>query len=103
MTCVIPVDVDAARGHVGGHERVDSTVLEAGQRPLALALGLVAVHRDGVDALAAQALDQPVGAALGAHEDQRQVALAAQLAEQGVDALVALDGEEAVLDRGRAA
>ena len=58
---------------------------------------------DDVDALAAQALDQPVGAALGAHEDEREVALAAQLAEQRVDALVALDGDEAVLDRGRAA
>jgi ribosomal protein L18 len=60
------------------------------------------VHADDVDALAAQALDQPVDAALGAHEDEREVAVAAQLAEQRLDALVALDGEEAVLDRGRA-
>ena len=47
MTCEIPVDVDAARRDVGGDERVDAAGLEARERLLALALGLVAVHRDG--------------------------------------------------------
>ena len=40
------------------------------------------MHRDGVDALVAQALDEAVGPALGADEDQREVALAAQLVDQ---------------------
>ena len=75
-----PGDVDAAGGDVGRDQRVDMAGLERCQRPLALALGLVAVHRDGVDALGAQALDEPVGAALGAHEDERELAVAAQLA-----------------------
>jgi hypothetical protein len=60
------------------------------------------VHADDVDALAAQALDQPVDAALGAHEDEREVAVAAQLAEQRVDALVALDRRGSGARRGRA-
>ena len=38
------VDVDAAGGDVGGDERVDLARVEAAQRLLALALGLVAVH-----------------------------------------------------------
>jgi hypothetical protein len=62
------------------------------------------VHRDGLDLAAAQALDEPVGAALGAHEDQRAaVPAAAQLLDQVVE-LVALgfDVEEAVLDVGLA-
>ena len=69
------VDVDAARGDVGRDERVDLAGLEARERALALALRLVAVHRDGVDAVRAEPLDEPVGAALGAHEDEREVAL----------------------------
>ena len=89
--------VDSARGDVSGHQRVDVTGLKAGQSGLALALGLVAVHRDGLMAARAQALDQPVGAALGAHEDQSEVAVALQLADQGLDP-VAADGHEAMLD-----
>src|SRR4029079_15025924 len=96
------VDVDAARGDVGGDERVDGAGLEARQRLLALALGLVAMHRDGGDAGVAEALHEAVGAALRAHEDEGEVALAAQLADEGVDAGVALDRDEAVLDRAGA-
>ena len=92
------VDVDAARGDVGGDERVDAAGLEARERLLALALGLVAVHRDGRLALRREALDEPVGAALGAHEDERALALGVELADQRADALVALDAQEAVLD-----
>src|SRR5690349_4645863 len=39
------VDVDAAGGDVGRHERVDLPGLESRERLLALALGFVAVHR----------------------------------------------------------
>ena len=95
------VDVDAARGDVGGDERVDAAGLELRERLLALALALVAVHRERRVALVAQALDEPVGAALGADEDERQLVLgAAQLAQERVDAVAALDADEAVLDVG---
>src|SRR6186997_2961125 len=66
------VDVDAARGDVRGHQRAHLARLEARERGLALALGLVAVHRDGLDAGAGQALDEPVGAPLGAHVHECQ-------------------------------
>ena len=94
------LDVDAARGDVGRDERVDRARLEPGERLLALALGLVAVHRDGGDAGVAEALDEAVRAALRADEHERAVALAAQLADEGVHAAVALDRDEAVLDLG---
>ena len=54
---------------------VDVAPLEAGQCPFALALALVAVHRDRLELAAAQALDQAVGAALGADEDEGAAAL----------------------------
>src|SRR4051795_3328327 len=60
------VDVDAARGDVGRDERVDRAGLEAGERLLALALGLVAVHGDGRHAGGAEAPHETVGAALRA-------------------------------------
>jgi hypothetical protein len=56
------------------------------------------VHRDGVDAERAELLDEPVGAALGADEDECEVALGAQLLDQRLDPVVALDRAEAVLD-----
>ena len=74
--------------------------LERGQRALALVLGLVAVHRDGAHALAAEALDEPVGAALGAHEHERELARR-ELLDERVEPRVAVDGAEAVLDLGR--
>jgi hypothetical protein len=40
-------DVQAARGHVGGHQQVDFAALEGGQRLQALVLALVAVQRLG--------------------------------------------------------
>src|SRR5690242_5705822 len=64
-------DVDAARRDVRGDEGVDPAGLEARQRPLALGLRLVAMHRDGRDVVVAEALDEAVRAALGAHEDER--------------------------------
>src|SRR5690606_29901751 len=44
------VDVDAARGDVGGHQLLDLAGLEVAQRAQALALALVAVDRRGLDA-----------------------------------------------------
>src|SRR5205814_2534687 len=84
-------DVDAARGDVGGHERVDLAADEGGEGALALALRLVAVHRDGGDALLGQALDEPVGPVFGAHEDERALTVGAQLADELLDAVLVLD------------
>jgi hypothetical protein len=93
-----PVDVDPARGHVGGDEHVDLATLESGEGDLALTLGLVAVHRDGGHALARQALDQAVGAVLGAHEHQRELAFARQLLDERVEPIGAAEAAEAVID-----
>jgi hypothetical protein len=46
-----PGDVDAPCRNVGGDEHVDRARLEACERLFALALGLVAVHRKGLDAV----------------------------------------------------
>ena len=81
---------------------IDFAALEAGQGPLALALALVAVHRDRLDVATAQPLDQPVGAALGADEDERapgvtSLSCVEQVIELGA---LGLDVEELVLDVG---
>src|SRR5919108_3145464 len=69
------LDVDSARGDVGGDQSVVVASLEVGERAAALVLVLVAVHRDRADLLAAEPLDEPVGAALGADEDEGPAAL----------------------------
>ena len=73
-----PGDVDAAGGDVGGDEMGDPAGAERGEGALALALALVAVDRLGGDAGLLEVADDPVGAVLGAGEDQRPLdALAA--------------------------
>ncbi len=79
-----PGDVDPASRDIGRDQRVDLVVLELRERAFALALGLVAVHGHRGDALARELLDELVGAVLGAHEDQRQVALALQMLDERV-------------------
>ena len=95
-------DVDAAGGDVGRDQGVDLAGVEPGERPFALALALVAVHRQGLEPVAAEPLGEPVGAALGADEDQRAAALGApQLRDQVVElGALGVDVEEAVLDVG---
>ena len=78
-------DVDAAGGDVGRDQHVDVPALERGERALALVLRLVAVDRHRVDAAGLQALDEPVGAALGADEDEREVALALELLDERLE------------------
>ena len=51
----------------------------------------------------AQALDQPVGAVLGANEHERQLAVALQLADERFDAVLMCDLDEPVLDIARCA
>ena len=99
------VDVDPAGCDVRRHQRPYLPGLEARERPLALALGLVAVHGDGLDARPREALHEPVGAAPRAHEDQREPVVAAKLGGQRGELVLVLDREEAVRDgcarRGR--
>ncbi len=91
--------VDAARRDVGGHERVHDARLEACERAFALALGLVAVHGDGVDPARGESLDEPVRAPLGAHEHERQPAICLpELGYQSRDLALVRDRDEAVLD-----
>ena len=67
------IDVDAAGGDVGRHQRSHPAVAEVLQHALALVLRLVAVDRFGRDAVLVQAADHLVGAVLGAGEDQHAV------------------------------
>ena len=62
--------MDAAGCDVGCDQRRYLAFLEIGQCALALALALVAVHRCGLNVLTCEALDEPVGAALGADENE---------------------------------
>jgi hypothetical protein len=64
------VDVDAAGRDVGRHQHADLAALEVGEGALAGVLRLVAVDRLGALAGLGQVLGDPVGAVLGAGEDQ---------------------------------
>ena len=61
--------VDAARGHVGGHQHADLAALQLGQGAGALALVHVAVQGGRGEPLFGQAVGQVIGAALGRRED----------------------------------
>ncbi|HYB22779.1 MAG TPA: hypothetical protein VED41_03210 [Solirubrobacteraceae bacterium] len=93
-----PLHVDPARRDVGRDERVDGAGLEAGERLLALALRFVAVHRHRRDAVGCEPFDEPVGAALGADEHEREVAVATELADERLDPVLVSDLHEPVLD-----
>ena len=54
------VDIDAARGDIGGDQGLDLAVAEGGKRPLALALRLVAVDGFGREALLVELAPLPV-------------------------------------------
>ncbi len=93
------VDVQAARGDVGGHEDADGVGLEVGQGLGAGVLALVAVDRSGRQAVLVQVLGQAVGAVLGAGEDQHLFpgADGDQVRQQGA-LLVGRQAEHALLD-----
>ncbi len=65
------IDVDSARGNIGGDEHRRLVDLEVVQRPLAGVLGLVAMDRLGTDAAVVQSLNQAIRPALGSREDDR--------------------------------
>ena len=74
MTCVTPVDVQAAGRNVGGDQYVDLAGPERPQGPFAGALAEVAVHGGRGEAAEVEILGDPVGGALGPREDHRQAA-----------------------------
>src|SRR5579864_5403423 len=93
------VDVDAARGDVGGDQRPDLAVAKRRQHPLALVLRFVAVDRLGGDAGADQTAHDFVGAVLGPGEDQRAVdGLLAQYVDERCRLGGAIDANDALLD-----
>ena len=98
------VDVDAARGDVGGHQGAQLAALELGQRLGACALALVAVQGHGLDAAVVQVVGHLVGTELGAREHQHlaPVAFADQVGQHFLLAVAAhgVDELRDALDRG---
>ena len=82
-------DVEPARRDIGRHQHVDRALFEVFQSLRALALGAVAVDGGSGDTVAQEFAHQAVGVALGAHEHQRLLHLAAldQMCEQGAFAI----------------
>ncbi len=64
------LDVEPARGDLGGDQHGEPAGLEVGQRAHALRLALVAVDRGRADAVMAELEGEAVGAVLGPGEDQ---------------------------------
>src|SRR6185312_2564872 len=64
------VDVNPARGDVGGHQRTNVAALEAAQGLRTCGLAFVAMQGHRLDAVLGQKLGHVVGAKLGAREDQ---------------------------------
>ncbi len=77
------VDVDTARGDVGGHQDPDLTTGEGGQVPLTRVLGQVAVKVDRRDTRRRQLLGELLGAVLGAREEQPASGTRRQLPDDG--------------------
>ena len=67
------VDVDATGRDIGGDQDRDVAVLEALERTLTRALGLVAVDGGGADVRSVELLDELVRPVLGAREHERAV------------------------------
>ena len=96
-------DVDPAGGDVGGDQRIDLTGVEAGQRPFALALAFVAVHRQRSrrpwlrSRLASRSAPRLVRTKTSVLLALRAAQLGDQMVELGA---LGVDVEEAVLDVG---
>src|SRR5579871_3319925 len=70
--------MNPARRHVGGDQYTVSTVLEALQRLVPLALRAIAVDRGHLVFPPPQKFREPVGALLGGHEDEERTLLVLQ-------------------------
>ena len=67
------VDINAARGNVGGDEHLHLARLEALERERASILTFVAVDCPGLNANAVELLDNTVGAVLRSRKDERSI------------------------------
>jgi len=92
-------NVDAARGDIGGNENAHLAAAEGVERAHARVLRFVAVQRDGVHAGLQEIPAHPVGAALGAREDEHAIhgAVGEETIEQ-CSLLLGADEEHALLD-----
>ncbi len=90
-----PVDVDAARGDVGGDEHVDLAARERVEGALTLTLRAVAVDRGGLHPALLELLGQRLGAVLGAAEHDRRAGRASDVGGH-LDAIVLVDLPEQV-------
>src|SRR5205823_8346230 len=66
------VEVEPARGDVGGDERLDLAALEAGECPFAGVLGHISVHSYGLHVLSDELVHEPIGSPLRACEHERE-------------------------------
>ena len=92
------IDMDPSRSDISGYERCYAPTLEISQCPLALPLTLVAVHRNSLNPSRIQTLDKLVRAALGADEHKVQFPTIAKFSDQSTNALIPLNGNEAMLN-----
>src|SRR5471032_994698 len=93
------IDINTARGDVGGDQHLQGAILEFGQRARAGRLALVAVNGQRADTVRAQLFHQLVGAVLGAGKYQhlRPVMRLDQVGQHRVF-LVAVDRMDLLLD-----
>ena len=92
------VDVQAPGRDVGGHQGGKLSLAEVLQGPLPVGLAEVSVDGVRLYPFLAELLDQPVGSALGAHEDQRLLRVPADGGTH-LDPVHLVHLEEAVLHR----
>ncbi len=78
-----PVHVDPSGGDIGRHQHAHPARAERRQRALTLTLAPATVDRLGRHPAVGELLRQPVGAVLGAHEDDGRPTLAGQLGTHG--------------------
>ncbi len=90
------IHVDAARGHVGGHQDFDAVAAETRHHPVALRLVEVAVQAVGLVAAPLQVLGQFVHAALGRAEHDG--ALGVVQVQHPAQGLQLLEGPHLVVD-----
>ncbi len=96
------IDVEAAGGDLGRDEQRDTPGLEVGQGADPLGLALVAMDDRDVDAVPVELLGEPVGAVLGAGEDERLVDLSGEHeVAQELALALAVDRVDDLLDEVR--
>ncbi len=93
------IDIDSARGDIGGNEGPDLALTKGGENALALVLRFIAVNCFGADASSDQATHDLVGAMLGSCEDQGTVnRFSPQHVDQDCRLCGTIDANDALLD-----